>query len=244
MKNPGPNPTELLRSLALDTPMSRQPSSVMPQMLWPALHAENFEGAYNWKPMTTYCTGTDYVQEAAAEAALTGSFGLNLKTKATTPAALDCVAVYRHASMGPCAFIRYQGALAFVTPNVSARFDIFFFFLDGPIRYKAGMLLYTSGRADYLGSDGNGHQLTQLMTVVTPNSWNKLDIMIDVHAHRYAYVALNAVRLPLTEPVLEYGTWDDTSLALDLLLTTLDAAQAQAYVDELLVTPHQAPPIF
>jgi len=243
MKNPGPNPVELLRSLALDTPMSRQPFSVIPEMLWPALYADNFEGQYNWKPMPTYCTGSDYVQETATRAALVGTQALTLKTKSTSPTALDCVAVYRHACMAPSNFIRYQGALNFPTEGDSGYFSFWMFFLDGALRYKSGMRFWTNGRADYHGDDTYDHQVPALKVVTTPNSWNKFDFMVDVHAHKYVYVALNAVRVALTQPILQYGDWDDTSLALDLVLWTNQDARIEAYIDQLLVTPHPAAPI-
>lgn len=243
MKNPDPNPTQLLRSLALDTPMSRQPFSVMPEMLWPALFAENFEGTYNWRFMPAHCIGDDYVQAAAGAAALTGLFGLQLKTKSTTPASADCVAVCYHAPTAPCDFIRYQGAFCFVIPEVSAEIGFWLFFLDGEKRWKAGIRFFTTGRIDTWQSDGYYHQLPELHGLLDPLSWQKFDVMIDVKAHKYVYAAANAIRLPHTAAVEEYGTWDDTGLALDILLYTRTAALAEAWVDQLLVTPHRAPPI-
>ena len=243
MKEPGPNIIELLKCLTLDFPMVRQPLDVHPRIVWPAHFVENFDGAFNWKEMPTYCTGTDYVIEAHADAALIGDKGLHMKTRATDPAVNDGVGCYRHACMGPCNFIRYQGAQAFSILGVTAEQRCWVFFVEGVLRWKAGVSLYTSGRVDYLASDGLGHELTELKAVTTVNSWNKYDFMVDVKLHKYVYLAVNGVRHWLTEDVQQYGTWDDTSLALDHVLYTRDAAIAGCYTDQLLVTGHHSKPL-
>jgi len=42
--------------------------------------------------------------------------------------------------------------------------------------------------------------------------------------------------------VNEYGHWGSTGLAVDIILYTRAATLVEAWVDELLVTPHQSGP--
>lgn len=209
-------------------------------ILHPAILYDDASGTFNWLDMGT---PADYTADYDPSAAYVGINGIQLNTKQTTPAANDYVRIYRHIWLPPHQLLRIQLVFNHVDKDISAYLRVILHWYQGETHYVAGIRTKADdGEVSYAsGITGVIATWTVLPGVTIPlmdDVWNKLDLSVNWIDAMYQYIHLNDTIVDGTAlPVgsLEYAAAKVLSIYIEL--ETLQAAQAIARLDQILLTP-------
>ena len=209
-------------------------------LIHPALVYDDGEAAFLWN---TDGTGTDWTAEHDPSAAFVQNNGILLKTKATTPAVNDYVRIYRGLWCPPQQIVRLQLVWAHPAYGIAAHLRFVLHWYRGTVHYIAGMRSQPNNGevARATGISGIEPTWTVMPDLSVPQSdglWNKLDFSVNWQSGKHHLLQWNEYALDLSAinvPSLDYVA--AAYLGLYIELETLQLAQAQAYVDQVLLTP-------
>lgn len=197
------------------------------------LYVEDFN---NGKPSTKAGTGSDYEALLSPDAALRGPLGLNLKTKATTPASNDYVSYTQAYAMALSQYIELAVFVRFPSIATDLIFEI-----TGSVQAQQntdglqfGARVVTSNEnIDVLTGSATFTNIGTVTTIVA-NDWNVLQVGLDRITQKYVILRWNGEDLdPSAKACYDEGSADAT-VNFVLKLTTKGATQNQAYIDTLL----------
>ena len=209
-------------------------------VMHPVLFHDDCNGTWKWQ---TVLFGPTATYEYDPVAALVGLNGILLKTDATVPAINQFAAILRNLWLPALEQVRLQVCFNLLSDSPAAVLNCILHWYTGATDYVAG-IQFTSdtGVIKYASAIIAG---TITWTTI-PNwlcqnyadSWNKIDLSIDLK--RLAYHRINVNEHVLDGADLVFPSEDAVStkhLQIYFLLQTLAAAQATAYLDQVLITP-------
>ena len=205
----------------------------------PALLFDNGENSFLW---TAEGTGADWTAEHDPAAAFVQTNGILLKTKATAPAANDVVTISRCQWLPPEQIVRLQLVFAHVNAAISQYLKIIMHWYTGARHYVVGMRSepLTSEVARATGLTGIVPDFTVMPDLSIPaidGIWNKLDFSANWRTAYHHLLQWNHSPVDLsTTEIYSDAAITGTFFQVYIELETLQAAQAEAYLDQVLLT--------
>lgn len=209
-------------------------------VIHPALLFDDCESTFIWR---SFGTGADFVAEHDPSAAHVQTNGILLQTKATDPAENDKVTIYRTLWLPPQKLLRLQVCFNTIAAEPSARLHTILVWYDGADKHYSGLRFNTAdGSVEYLsGYDAGGAiwtAFTDWEYVYEGEGWNKLDLSVNIDTLMYHLIHVNEHVLDGSAiPLSPYEAVVSKYLHLEFVLETLAATQAEAWIDQVLLTP-------
>lgn len=208
-------------------------------VIHPALFFDDSSGTFTWQAEGD---GADWTAEYDPLAAHVQLNGILLKTRETTPTTNDHVVIYRRLWLPPRGVLRLQYVACLPTTGPNAALDLTLIWNDGVNAHDAGIRLRATSPSIYYirGWDAPGFDWGSLPTFSRgeiDHSWVKIDLSVNLDTNFHHRVQVNeqvldgrTLAISTHPPALE----KHMHLAFDL--STPTAAQATAYVDQILLT--------
>lgn len=208
-------------------------------VIHPALFFDDCSGTMNWLKSGT---GADYSVQYDPLAAFVQTNGLMLKTRETNPAEEDIVNAYRRLWLPPRGVLRLQAMFSFIVETPPEIIQFIITWNDGEVAHDAGIAIWaTYGGVAYL----SGYQAGDFVWTSIPDwkasiidgAWSNIDFSINLDTGFYHRIQLNEHVLDGTQiPIHTHDLLLEKHLHLLLKLKAFTAAQASAYVDQILLT--------
>jgi len=214
-------------------PFSRVP------IMHPALLYDDGNGTWQWNE-TIFGAGPTFEYDPVA--AYVGLNGIHLQTGATAPAEHQLIAIPRALWLPPHQRLRLQACFNLLAAAPAATLSFFLNWFTGEVQYVGGVQVQSDNAAVRYASALAAGTIT--WTAIAgwtcqnlDDCWNKLDFSIDLDALTYHRGNLNeqvmdasGIDIPFDDSIL------GKVLQVVILLETLAAAQATAYIDQFLLT--------
>lgn len=209
-------------------------------IMHPVILHDDCNGTWNWK---TTLFGPTATYEYDPAAALVGLNGILLQTDGTQPAENQFAGIFRDLWLPPLEQVRLQVCFNLLADSPAHSLSLILHWFTGVRHYLGGIqFLAASGVVNYASAVVAG---TITWTAIdgwlcqnADDSWNKLDFSIDLNLLSYHRISLN--EYVLDGAGLPFPA-EDSALGKYLqplfILTTLEANQATAYLDQVLITP-------
>lgn len=242
MRDPGPNPVELLTAILAATgaaaPAGVSGSAINPT-LWPAL--------FFWKGDPQHHmleTGTNSFSIGIEEDeghALSGFRNIRMTTDDSSPATNDRVELKKHLFLPVTNLVRLQFAFAFPFSNTGRSYEFQMEHYDGSNRYTAWWRLMCADAATtYVQYKNSASVWTSVNTwkwLTGGLYWNYVDITIDVANHtQYAFIVNHQSTDLAKEPFYSAANVEIPRLELCFRLIITTAQTHTMYLDHILVT--------
>jgi len=208
-------------------------------IIHPALFFDDSSGTFNWIPCAE---GDDYTAEYDPVAAFVQLNGILLKTKLTTPAINDYVQIERHLWLPPLGILRLQVMFCLLSYRPYQKIELILIWYDKLSQHAAGLQLM--GHTDAVGYL-TGYSVPNFSYTTIPylrlthgsNLWNKVDLSVNPLTDTYHRIQVNERVLDGSPyPIFVEATAVPQELMLLIKTTTLEAVQATAYIDQILLT--------
>jgi len=206
----------------------------------PVLLYDDCNGTWNWKKTFV---GAEMTAEYDPVAALVGLNGILLKTDGVSPQVNEFAGIYRDIWLPPLEQVRLQLCFNLIAASPALTLSCILHWFTGVTHYLGGLqFLSASGVVKYASAVAAGTitwtTIPDWLCQNADDSWNKLDFSIDLNLLQYHRISLN-------EYVIDGAalTFPSEASALGkylqplLMLQTLEANQASAYLDQVLITP-------
>lgn len=215
-------------------PFSRIP------IIHPCLFFDDCESTFIWRH---FGEGTDHTAEHDPSAAHVQTNGILLKTRATGAAVNDKITIYRTLWLPPSQLLRLQACINTQAASPSARLHVIVVWYDGVNKNYAGLRFITAtGAVEYLSGWSAPNPVWTAITdweyVYEGVAWTKFDLSLNISKLIYHLIHVNehvldGSAIPLTQVLAGVSKY----LHVEFVLETLAEAQAEAWIDQVLLTP-------
>ena len=248
MKDPGPNPVELLTHiLAATGPAAISSPGVhgLTPILYPAIFFDDCSGT---EPYQVSGTGEGFQASYVTEAAFVGLNGLKLQTRETGAAAGDYAAAGIYLPANELPIIRVQFLFA-RPPTTSTHFYTNLALRPDDTSFTYGSNIEIAWQApsiSYWKKTNAGWSMSAIpgwLLQPDNHAWNHLELAINLATACYHEIKLNGQTLSIpTEPLDPSASADRGPLLfVELRTRAAEAVQANSHFDQILVTAEAAP---
>lgn len=242
MKDPGPNPVELLAAILAKTGVAVPPSpGAFPAnpTLWPAL--------FYWKGDLQHhmveAGDGDYsigIEDDEGHA-LCGHRNIRMTTRQTDPTATDDVFLTKSLPFPPSGFVRLQLALSCPYTNTGRQYEFWLDHYADPGVYQARWMLQTGAPFDpfcsYVNSAGTWTTIPGWDWLGKDFHWNTIDICVNLLDHKQQYIRVNHQITDLAnEAIYAMGSAEKEHLEFSIHLDNVSAECHTVYLDHILLT--------
>jgi len=215
-------------------PFSRIP------IIHPALFYDDCESTFIWR---SFGDGTDFTAEHDPSAAHVQTNGILLKTRATSPAIADKVTIYRTLWLPPSTMLRLQACINTQAASPSCRLHAIIVWYDGAYKRYAGLRFVTAtGAVEYISGWSAGEPVWTAVSdweyCYEGVCWTKFDLSLNISSLMYHLIHVNEHVLDASNlPLVSVEAAVSKYLHVEFVLETLAETQAEAWVDQVLLTP-------
>jgi len=247
MKDPGPNPVELLTAILAKTGAA-PPSSPGPLALgsipYPALFADDCSGAFNYQ-VSVSGDGAEAKYDPAA--AFTGSHGILIRTRAAGATIGDWCAITAFLPDSPLPIIRFQLLLSRPTdtsPQTKTRILILqddTLFSYNP-KFEISHQTHRMSCRAKMNAVWTDPYIDDLFIQEDNRQWHHFNFTINKLTHEYGPFACNGRLYPLPALPLEPLATDGRVPRIQFEIRTEagEALQANTHIDHVLITGEEA----
>ena len=248
MKDPGPNPIELLHALLLKSgPLaSGSPGAYGANpLIWP--------GLFYWKgdPQHHMAQDGDGDYSIGIEQdeghALAGHRNIQMTTRETTPTSSDKVWLTKSLALPATAFLRLQLAFGCPYTNTARSYEFYLDHYDGTYLYTAQWRCTTGAPLDpicqYKHPTTGWTVITGWTWLADDLHWNTIDICANIAEHKNHALTINHQSTDLSHQAFgAAASTENPHLQLQIWLKNLEAAKHTLYLDHILLTPEKVEP--
>lgn len=242
MKDPGPNPVELLTAILAATGngvTAAVPGPAVNPTLWPAMFYWKGDPQLHMKQ-----TGTNNFSVAIEdddEHALCGHRNIRMITDDSSPAGNDRVEIRKSLPLPTSSLVRLQFAMAFPYTNTNRSYEIQMEHFDGTDKYTAWWRLACGSPAtpqvQYKNSGSVWTVIPGFVFCTGDLYWNKVDITMNIADHTQHNVTVNDQSTDLShEAFYSAGVAEPPRVELMIRLIITTAQTHTLYLDHILVT--------
>lgn len=208
-------------------------------VIHPALFFDDCSGTFTY---VSAGTGADYVAEYDPLAAHVQTNGILLKTRETTPADADEVAIYRRLWLPPRGVLRLQLMFSLLSYAPTRYLDIVLTWNNNDVAHDAGLRVKGSNGICYYIT---GYAAGEFTWTAIPNwkagiidhAWNKIDLSVNLDTDFHHKIQLNEHVLDGRDiPVHTHDLVMEKHMHLYMRLRSGAAVQVTAYLDQILLT--------
>lgn len=199
---------------------------------------DDCEGTFNW---VVVGTGSDYSATFETAAAMIGTKGMHVKTRATSPAENDTIQVNRQFGVSESGLLAMRGNFNFVDQSLIASISMFLHYYDGTDKLN-GKVVFTpqTPLIQWLNSAGGFTAFTEAPFKVNNDVWFQMELVIDTVGKIYKSARVGQLREDLDgEALRDSGGSTYTQVLAGFILQTDGAAQAQVYADQFYMGEYE-----